>query len=94
MVVLHGGPHPIEGWTLNMSRGGMRAILDETVPAGNEFELSFGQSSARRPVRVVWARAEKGGAIVGMAFLDVNGGSIPPPPSRPRRGGARQTEPR
>ncbi|MBW2457279.1 MAG: PilZ domain-containing protein [Deltaproteobacteria bacterium] len=80
-VVFHGDGKSIDGWSLNISGGGLRAILDENVEVGAEFEMTFGDSSERRPVRVVWARQEKGGAIVGVAFLDIAEGSIPPPPS-------------
>lgn len=80
-VVFHRDGQSIDGWSLNISGGGLRAILDENVEVGAEFEMAFGDSAERRPVRVVWARQEKGGAIVGVAFLDIAEGSIPPPPS-------------
>jgi len=80
-VVFHRDGESIDGWSLNISRGGLRAILDESVEVGDEFEMAFGDDEQRRPVRVVWAREEKGGAIVGVAFLDIAEGSIPPPPS-------------
>ncbi len=80
-VSFHHDGQTIEGWALNISRGGLRAILDESVSAGDEFEMTLGDSSQRRPVRVVWARQEKGGVIIGVAFLDIADGSIPPPPS-------------
>jgi hypothetical protein len=80
-VVFHHDDQTIEGWALNISGGGLRAIFDESLTVGDEFEMTLGDDSQRRPVRVVWAREEKGGAIVGVAFLDIANGSIPPPPS-------------
>ena len=80
-VVFHRGEQSIDGWSLNISGGGLRAILDVSVEVGDEFEMTLGDDPQRRPVRVVWARQEKGGDIVGVAFLDIAEGSIPPPPS-------------
>ncbi len=80
-VVFHRDDEAIEGWALNISRGGLRAIVDVALTVDDEFEMTLGDSSQRRPVRVVWVRMEKGGAIVGVAFLDIANGSIPPPPS-------------
>jgi len=84
-VVFHAEERRIDGWALNVSRGGLRAILEEPVQVGDEFEMSTGDTEIRRGVRVVWARAEKGGAIVGVAYKDVTG-SVPPP-SMPPPGG-------
>jgi hypothetical protein len=74
-----GGNTEIGGWALNISGGGLRAILDEPLDVDEELELSIG-GAARRSVRVVWIRTEKGGAIVGLAFTDQAPGSVPPPP--------------
>lgn len=52
----------------------MRAILEETVPLGDEFEVEVGEAPAR-PGRVVWLQEEKDGAIVGVHYLDEHGGS-------------------
>ncbi|HHH29618.1 MAG TPA: PilZ domain-containing protein [Polyangiaceae bacterium] len=69
----------IDGWTLNLSRGGIRAILDDMVEMGEEFEITVGTDAEPRAGRVVWVREDKGGCIVGVAFLDSEG-SVPPPP--------------
>lgn len=69
----------IEGWSLNLSRGGIRAILDEMVQTGEEFEITVGTDAEPRAGRIVWVRGDKGGCIVGVAFLDTEG-SVPPPP--------------
>jgi hypothetical protein len=56
------------GWALNISRGGLRAILDEAVEVGACFEITLGDEGTRDG-RVVWTREEPGGAIVGVAFV-------------------------
>jgi hypothetical protein len=73
------GDRVLVGWSLNLSRGGLRVILEETVEVGEEFEITLGEDEEPRPGRIVWAREEKGGAIVGVSFLDTDG-SVPPPP--------------
>ena len=73
------GDRVIDGWSLNISRGGLRAILDELVDVGDEFEITIGGDAESRRGRIVWVREEKGGSIVGVAYLDSEG-SVPPPP--------------
>jgi hypothetical protein len=77
-VTFHADDRVIQGWALNISRGGLRAALSECVAVGDEFEVVIGDSDERRPGRVVWVRNEKDGAIVGVAFVNVEG-SVPPP---------------
>jgi hypothetical protein len=68
----------IDGWALNVSRSGLRAIVEDAVTLGADFEVSVGEAPAR-PGKVVWLQEEKDGAIVGVNFLDdaARGGSIP-----------------
>ena len=68
----------LEGWALNLSRGGLRAILEEPVELGAEFSVAVGEA-APRPGRVVWIQEELDGAIVGVSFLDEAGRGEPPP---------------
>jgi hypothetical protein len=77
-VTLRGPDFETHGWTLNVSRGGMRAIVEEPVKSGLEYELIVGgaEESARK-VAVVWVQDEADGQIVGVRFLDVVG-SMPP----------------
>jgi hypothetical protein len=77
-VVMRQGEHRTDGWCLNVSRGGLRVVIETTVEVGEEFEVTVGDDPRERRARVVWVRATGGGAIVGMAFLDGEG-SIPPP---------------
>ncbi|MFO0552285.1 MAG: PilZ domain-containing protein [Polyangiaceae bacterium] len=60
----------IDGWALNISRGGLRAIVDENIELGTEVEVSIGEATAR-PGRIVWIQDEPDGAIVGVEFTDV-----------------------
>jgi hypothetical protein len=91
-VVFENADRRIEGWSLNLSRGGLRAILDEMVEMGEEFEITLGSDAEPRSGRVVWVREEKGGSIVGIAFLDTEG-SIPPPPDLDPSGDGSPSEP-
>ncbi|HVU04453.1 MAG TPA: PilZ domain-containing protein [Polyangiaceae bacterium] len=67
------------GWTLNISRGGARLVLEESVELGAEYMVELGADGEPRGVRIVWAQDEADGQIVGVQFLDVEG-SVPPPP--------------
>jgi hypothetical protein len=67
----------ITGWTLNVSRGGARLIVEDPVVVGQSWELTTNETELPRPVRVVWVRNEAGGQIVGVQYLDTVG-TIPP----------------
>jgi hypothetical protein len=76
----------LEGWALNVSRGGLRAILEEKVALGAKFEIELGavgaQTSQKRSARIVWVQEEPDGVIVGLEFTGLSGThkSAPPPP--------------
>jgi len=65
----------IDGWALNVSRGGLRAIVDEVIELGTEAKVAIGPG-APRPCRIVWVQEEPDGGIVGVEFLD-GSGSVP-----------------
>lgn len=71
-VVLRAGAFEVDAWTLNVSRGGLRVVVEEPVTVGNEYEV-VGESGAR-PARVVWVREETDGQIAGLQFLDLEEG--------------------
>jgi len=75
-VVIRNGGLEASGWTLNVSRGGLRAVLEQPLDPGLEYEVEVGEAGARRAC-VVWTKAEADGQIVGLRFLDVEG-SVPP----------------
>jgi hypothetical protein len=71
--------HGIEivGWTLNVSRGGARLVVEERLKPGQMAQLRVNDSDVPRPIRVVWVRDEAGGQIIGVQFMDCEG-TIPP----------------
>jgi hypothetical protein len=63
--------HSLEGWALNVSRGGVRVILEEKVELGSEFEVQVGEGegpATTQPGRIVWVQEEPDGVIAGIAF--------------------------
>lgn len=73
----------LDGWALNVSRGGLRAILEEKVTLGQKFDVAIGTDEVMlRPSRVVWVQEEPDGVIVGLEFTSLSGTqkSSPPPP--------------
>lgn len=80
-MVLRSPGRQFDGWTLNVSRGGVRVILEGAVAVGDEFDVLVGsdEEGSPRPGRVVWVRDEADGQIVGLQFLDSSEG--PPSPS-------------
>jgi hypothetical protein len=75
-VVIRLGEVETTGWTLNVSRGGLRAVLEQPLEPTLEYEVAVGESPARRAC-LAWSKAEADGHIVGLRFLDVDG-SVPP----------------
>jgi hypothetical protein len=72
------------GWTLNVSRGGVRLVVEDRVEPGVEIEIIMGQDGTQsRRGRVVWVQDETDGQIAGVQFLDGEG-SVPPPDATPR----------
>ena len=69
----------IDGWALNLSRGGVRAIIEEPIALGAELRVAVGEAPLR-PGRIVWIQEEPGGAIVGVQFLDAEDNSDVPGP--------------
>ena len=72
-----------EGWALNVSRGGLRAILEDKVILAQKFEISVGTDEVvNRSGRIVWVQEEPDGVIVGIEFTSLSGThkSVPPAP--------------
>ena len=71
----------LEGWALNVSRGGLRAILEEKVELGQKFDVALGTDDVmNRPSRVVWVQEEPDGVIVGLEFTSLSGTHKSSPP--------------
>lgn len=68
------------GWTLNVSRGGVRAIVEDSLTQGLEYQIVVGDEETVLPRRaaVVWLQDESDGQIVGLKYLDGEEGSLPP----------------
>lgn len=83
-VVIRGPELETEAWTLNVSRGGLRVVVESPITVGVDYQVSVGDG-AMRPARVVWVRDERDGQIAGMQYLDVEGAEVPgssyPPPA-------------
>jgi hypothetical protein len=61
----------LEGWALNVSRGGIRVIIEEKVELGDELEvtISTGEDSSTPVIgRVVWVQEEPDGVVAGIEF--------------------------
>jgi hypothetical protein len=81
------GAFETHGWTLNVSRGGIRAIVEDPLVQGMEYQLLVGgggsadgdeETAVVRRATVVWLQDEADGQIVGLKYLDVEDGSDPP----------------
>jgi hypothetical protein len=81
-IVLRRESFVTEGWTLNVSRGGVRVIVEEPLDLGAVYELTMGAGTAR-PGKVVWVQDEADGQICGVEFLDWDG-ATPPPVAAPQ----------
>lgn len=79
-VLVRGTAFETHGWTLNVSRGGIRAIVEDPLIQGSEYQLIVGdeETSLARRASVVWLQDETDGQIVGLKYLDVEDGSEPP----------------
>ena len=71
-----GAAEPLEGWALNVSRGGVRVILEQKVELGAEFEVtladgaSMGETPTSRIGRIVWVQEEPDGVVAGIEFRE------------------------
>lgn len=67
---------------MNVSRGGLRVIMEDEVACGDEVDVVVGQPDDLdyfcKASRVAWVQPEQGGFIVGLEFKD--GGSVPSVP--------------
>src|SRR5687768_16412602 len=56
-VVIRQGGTEITGWTLNVRRGGLRAVLEQGLDPDLEYEVEVGDGPPRR-ARVAWSKGE------------------------------------
>lgn len=81
-LVAGGAEH--DGWALNISRGGIRVVIEGRVELGQEYEVRDLDPDIAEGgpfmARVVWVQDEPDGAIVGLEFV---GPEIPKLVERP-----------
>ena len=79
-VLVRAADFETHGWTLNVSRGGIRAIVEDPLVQGSEYQLTVGdeETAPARRASVAWLQDEADGQIVGLKYLDVED-SAPPP---------------
>ncbi len=71
------------GWALNVSRGGVRIVLEDTVTLGEAFAVAVGDDPTVRSGRIVWLQEEPDGFVCGIEYLLAPGEepkTVPPPP--------------
>jgi hypothetical protein len=78
-VVIRKQGFETQGWTLNVSRGGLRVVVEEALQQGAEYEVVVGDSDndAARTASVVWVKDAADGQIVGLQYVDSEGSSPP-----------------
>jgi hypothetical protein len=82
-VILRANDTEIVGWALNIRRGGIRVILEDSVALGQEFDVTVSDDGAEptpaRRGRIVWVQQERDGMIVGVKFVGVGESDEPVP---------------
>ena len=72
-VILRAGGDEMIGWALNISRGGIRVILEDSVELGREYDVTVSPEGAApnptRRGRIVWVQEERDGMVVGVEFV-------------------------
>ncbi len=79
-MVVRAAGFETNGWTLNGSRGGVRAIVEDPLVQGVEYLLVVGdeETAPARRATVAWLQDEADGQIVGLKYVDGEDGSMPP----------------
>ena len=62
------GQAEIPAWTLNVSRGGLRLVVEEPVVIGGCYSVAVGEAEPRQ-AQVIWVREEADGQIAGLKFV-------------------------
>ena len=69
-VLLLRGDVEVQGWALNLSRSGLRAMVEDHVLLGEELEVRIEEIEVTRRGRVVWTQEEPDGTILGISFFE------------------------
>lgn len=67
-VALFRGELELAGWALNLSRSGLRAVVEDRVKLGEEVHVRIDEIRIARHGRVVWTQDEPDGTIIGVSF--------------------------
>lgn len=80
-AVIVRGEQSFDAWSMNVSRGGLRVIMEDEVASGEEVDVIVGEPGEpdhfRKASRVAWVQPEQGGYIVGLEFKDPQSASVP-----------------
>lgn len=69
----------IEGWSLNISRGGVRLVAEALLEPGDLVDICIGDvvpADLGMRARVVWVQDERDGVIAGLAFMSSGAPSL------------------
>jgi hypothetical protein len=69
-IAFRRGETEISGWALNMSRGGLRAVVEDPVELGEVLDIDIADIALQRRGRIVWTQEEPDGTIIGVSFLE------------------------
>lgn len=81
-IVVRRGEALLDAWTLNISAGGMRLVLEDKVALGDILEIRQ-DTEVWRAAQVVWIQEEPDGAVVGVEYTDSPRRSSMPPRTPP-----------
>ena len=62
----------LDGWAIDRSNSGLRAVLDGCVRPDEELSIEIGHEPCRS-ARVAWVQLGAGGVIVGLEWLVASG---------------------
>lgn len=85
-ILLRSGTEEYDGWALNISRGGIRVVIEGRIHLGQVLVIEGydpdDPDAPPRRGRVVWSQEEPDGSVVGMEFIDSDD-SVPPASKAP-----------
>lgn len=68
-LVLSGASYRARAWTLNVSEGGLRVVVEDPISVGAVVDVGR-LGTAPRLARVVWIQDEPDGQIIGLQFVE------------------------
>lgn len=77
-IVVRRGDALLDAWTLNVSAGGLRLVIEEKVALGDILEIRQ-DTDVWRAAQIVWIQEEPDGSVVGVEYTDSPRRSSLPP---------------